>query len=106
MAYSVILTTAGDRDSAVMIARTLVGERLVACVNMILGVQSFYWWEGKVDEDREFLLLCKTRQELIPQVEAKLKEIHPYDVPEIIQLPIEWGSKEYLAWIAGETRAD
>lgn len=104
MSYRVVLTTVGSRDDAAELARVLVQERLAACVNILLGVDSVYWWEGQVQEDREFLLLIKTREELLDALEERLGVLHPYQVPEIIALPIEWGSKAYLDWVRSATR--
>ena len=81
------------------LADTLVREKLVACVNLIPAVQSLFWWQGRVDEANEWLIMAKTRAALFPAVENRLRALHPYDVPEIIALPIMAGSGDYLAWL-------
>jgi periplasmic divalent cation tolerance protein len=85
------------------IARRLVSERLAACVNILPGITSIYTWDGKMNEDQELLCLVKTRKDLFPPLEAAVKEIHPYDVPEIISVQVQQGSKPYLEWIDSST---
>jgi periplasmic divalent cation tolerance protein len=101
--YVVILVTAGSESEAETIARALVEERLAACVNMISPIRSLYRWEGKVTDDREWLLLIKTRAERFPAVEARVKTLHSYQVPEVIALPIVGGAERYLGWLHDET---
>jgi len=86
--------------TAERIAETVVGERLAACVNIVPGLTSIYRWEGQIQRDAELLLLIKTRQEVYPLLEARIRELHPYQIPEIIALPIQIGSAAYLDWIA------
>lgn len=102
--FRLVLTTVPDEKIGREIARTLVAERLAACVNLTSAAESFYWWEEKIVEDREFILLIKTKDSLVDRLEARLKELHPYQVPEIIALPIAAGSPEYLAWLEKETK--
>ncbi len=97
--------TAGSRDEAKKIGRALVEARLVACANIIDGMESVYWWEGKLTEDREAVLIVKTRAELVPAVTAKVKALHSYTVPCVVALPIQDGNPDYLAWVAAETAA-
>jgi len=97
--YIVILTTTPSRDVSLKIARELVRKRLVACVNIVPGIYSVYLWKGNVEEDREELLIMKTRKELINEVIKLIRELHPYEVPEIISLSISEGYEEYLRWI-------
>lgn len=98
----VVLVTASSAEEGAKIARALVDEHLIACANMVSGIRSFFFWEGKTRDETETLLICKTRQPLIEKVIKRVKELHSYSVPEIIALPIVAGSKEYLKWI-GET---
>ena len=99
------LSTCPDTESAVRIARTLVEERLAACVNRLPGVASTYRWQGKIHEDAEVLLLIKTTRARFDALRARLLELHPYEVPELIALDIADGSAAYLAWLsAGTTR--
>lgn len=102
----VVLITAPADGGEAALARTLVGERLVACVNLVPPVRSIYRWQGEVQEDAEALLLCKTTRDRFSALEARVRELHPYDVPEIIALPIELGAASYLAWLTGETHPD
>jgi periplasmic divalent cation tolerance protein len=96
--YCVVLTTAENDDDARELARELLEARLAACVQL-LPINSMYTWKGELTTDTETLLLVKTRRDLFDQLEKKLLQIHKYDTPEIIQLPIEAGSKGYLTWI-------
>ena len=98
--FLVVLVTAPDEAVATEIARALVGESLAACVNIVPGLRSIYRWQGKVEDEREVMLLIKTRREMFVRIEGRVKALHPYSVPEIIALPIRGGSAEYLAWIA------
>lgn len=99
-----VLTTAPDADVASRLARGLVDAKLAACVNLIAGVTSVYRWEGKVHEDPEVQLLIKTRDALLPAVEAWLDTHHPYDVPELVALSVAGGSNAYLSWLREQTQ--
>lgn len=99
----VVLVTAGSEEEARTLARTLVSERLVACANVLPGVRSIYHWEGKVADDAEHLLVLKTRRTLFGEVERRVRELHSYDVPEVIACEIVEGSPAYLAWLLAET---
>jgi Uncharacterized protein involved in tolerance to divalent cations len=81
------------------LAKLLVEKKLAACVNVVKGLRSFYWWKGKIEEDDEELLIIKTSREAYGELEKQIKENHPYTVPEIIALPIILGNPDYLAWI-------
>jgi periplasmic divalent cation tolerance protein len=80
-----------------------VAAHLVACVNIVPGLRSVYWWKGQVCRDDELLLVMKTRADLVPAVSEKIKALHPYEVPEFIALPLEGGSAAYLRWILDAT---
>jgi periplasmic divalent cation tolerance protein len=95
----IVLTTAGTRDEAAKIARELVDRRFAACVNVTGPIQSVYRWKGAVESAEEWLLLVKTTQEAVDQVHATIKDLHSYELPECLVLPIEGGSQEYLAWL-------
>ncbi len=99
----VILVTASSEEEARTLARELVGSKLVACAGLLPGVQSLFHWKGKVEEEKEVLLILKSRAELFDRVEQRVRELHSYEVPEIIALPILQGSAPYLAWINEET---
>lgn len=98
-----ILVTASSGEEAHRIADKLLAERKAACVNIVSGVSSFFWWEGKVDSARETLLVIKSRKPLLPDVIKLVKANHSYEVPEIIALPIVGGNPDYLEWIEKET---
>jgi periplasmic divalent cation tolerance protein len=99
----VILVTVGSEAEAEMIAKAVVEEQLAACVNILSPMRSVYRWEGKVTDDREWLLLIKTRAERFAAVETRVKALHSYQVPEVIALPIMAGTEEYLRWLREET---
>lgn len=104
MDLRVVYMTAGGLEEARRIARELVENRLAACVNIIDGMSSFYWWEGKIQDDRETVLIAKTRASLIPSLIEKVKSLHSYTVPCIVTLPILEGHEPFLKWVHEETR--
>lgn len=95
----VILSNTESAESAARMARELVQRKLAACVNVIPGVRSFYRWKGEITEDGEHLMVIKTRRSLFDSVRGCLREIHPYDLPEIIGLPLQEGDADYLDWV-------
>ncbi len=99
----VVLVTAPDRACAERMARVLVEEKLAACVNVVTGVRSFYRWEGVVQDAAEHLLVAKTRVERGPALAARVRELHPYDLPEVLELPAVGGSEAYLDWVRLES---
>lgn len=99
----VVLITVPTEEKAKEIARTLVEERLAACVNIVPGLTSIYRWEGKVVEDRELLLIVKTTTFRFPLLKERVQALHPYTVPEIIALPIAEGHRDYLNWLREST---
>jgi periplasmic divalent cation tolerance protein len=100
----VVLVTCGTEDEAVEIAHALVEERLAACVNMISPVRSIYRWEGKIWDEREWMLIIKTQKKRFEDLEKKVKSLHSYSVPEIIALPMVKGSASYLKWLKENTK--
>ncbi|HJP21202.1 MAG TPA: divalent-cation tolerance protein CutA [Alphaproteobacteria bacterium] len=98
--------TAGDAEEAARIGRALVEERLVACVNVLGQIRSFYRWQGEVQDDTEVALLAKTRSSLVAEVSERIKALHSYDVPCVVALPIVDGNGAFLDWIASETVSD
>lgn len=96
----VVLVTTGSLEDGQSIARTLVTERLAACANVVPGIRSFFFWEGRVQEEVEALLVIKTRRERYEALQRRILELHPYSVPEILALPVEAGSASYLGWLA------
>lgn len=102
--YLLISTTVPSEEVALQIAKKLVEERLAACVTFSSPCRSFYWWEGKITEDQEFMLFIKTKATLYPELERRLKELHPYSVPEILAFAVAKGSESYLNWLEKETK--
>ena len=101
---SIVLTTLGKDDDARTIARVLVEERLAACVNIVPGVTSVYAWKGKISEDGEQQLVIKTSTSKIAALEARLRELHPYQTPEFLVIHASGGSEPYLTWVAEAVR--
>jgi periplasmic divalent cation tolerance protein len=101
----VVYCTCPDQATAEHIAEVIVSEQLAACVNLIPRLTSIYRWQGEIQRDAEELLIIKTRSAVYPLLEARIGELHPYDTPEIIALPIQAGSAAYLDWIADSTGA-
>jgi periplasmic divalent cation tolerance protein len=102
--FILVLTALAEEKKAQEIAEKLVEERLAACVTVLSASHSFYWWKGKITKEQEYILYIKTKTSVYDKLEARLQELHPYDVPEIIALPVEKGSEKYLAWVGEETR--
>jgi periplasmic divalent cation tolerance protein len=96
----VVLMTAATHEEAAKIADHLVKSRLAACVQMLSGIESIYWWQETIERSSEILLLAKTTQDKFEELEAVVRSLHSYDTPEIIALPITAGSAPYLAWLA------
>lgn len=95
----VVLVTAGDAGEAARIGRALVEERLAACVNVVGPVRSIYRWQGAVEDASEHLLLVKASGAAFAALEARIRELHSYEVPEVLALPVRAGSAAYLAWL-------
>ncbi len=102
----IVLTTVGEQQRAEDFAAALVERRLAACVNIMGPIRSIYRWKGKVERENEFLLIIKTTSEQAARMETIFKELHPYELPERIELALEGGSEAYLAWIAGEVQGE
>ncbi|MBN1825872.1 MAG: divalent-cation tolerance protein CutA [Candidatus Eisenbacteria bacterium] len=98
--YAVLLVTAPADGAGETIARALVERRLAACVNRVPGIRSVYRWEGTIESGGEDLLIVKTAAPLLDRLEETIRELHPYEVPEMLVLPIDGGSAPYLDWIA------
>jgi periplasmic divalent cation tolerance protein len=101
-----VVTTVDNEQSAELLARGIVDARLAACVQIVGPIRSLYWWQGSVDDAREWQLVIKTTSECLSALESFIKEHHSYDTPEITATEITWGSREYLDWISAETRTD
>ncbi len=98
----IVLTTVGLKDAAEKLARQLVERRLAACVNVVGPIRSVYRWKNEVQNEQEYLLLIKTTSEHADQLPSVFKELHPYELPECVQLALDAGSEDYLAWLAAE----
>ena len=103
MSACFIYITASDSEEARRIGRALVEARLAACANVIDRVTSVYWWEGEVQEDGEAVLIAKTREDLVDDLTAKVKELHSYECPCVVALPVAGGNADFLDWIESET---
>jgi periplasmic divalent cation tolerance protein len=103
-AISVVLTTLPDVDEARRVVGILVGERLAACGSILPGVESVYWWEGQVTTGREALLVLKTTGSRYAELEARLRALHPYQIPEILRLGVDAGWPPYLDWVSDSVR--
>jgi periplasmic divalent cation tolerance protein len=104
MSALVVLSTAPKKAEADKIARTLLREHLVACVNLVPGVQSRYWWKGKIQSDAEVLLIMKTTKGRFAALKRRLHELHSYTVPEVLALPVAAGGEAYLRWLSDAMR--
>jgi periplasmic divalent cation tolerance protein len=100
---SVVLATVPDPEVGRKLARTLLGERLIACANLVPGVISLYRWQGEVQEEGECLVVMKTRTELVPRLVERIPALHPYDLPEVLALPVTEGLPPYCRWVLDET---
>ena len=98
----VVLVTAGSQEEADRIATALVTEMLAACVNMIPGVTSVYRWDGEIQRDQEWLLVVKSRHDVLDALVQRVRALHSYDLPEIIAMPVVGGSQDYLRWLDRE----
>jgi periplasmic divalent cation tolerance protein len=97
--YLLVMTTCPSREVAERLANQVLGQHLVACVNMLPAMQSWYFYEEELMQDQEILMLMKTREDCYPHLQALLLQLHPYEEPEIIALPIQTGSPTYFAWM-------
>lgn len=98
--YIQVFTTTGKKEDAERIAKVLVEKKLAACIQMLGPIVSTYWWKGNVETAEEWLCFIKSKRTLYDKLEKAIKEIHPYETPEIIAVPIVSGSKEYLGWLS------
>jgi periplasmic divalent cation tolerance protein len=99
--YGVVLVTAASQSEAETIAELLITSKLAACVNL-LPIRSIYSWKGELCRDEEWQLIIKTQLDQVASLEAKIREVHSYETPEVIAIPIVAGSREYLEWVKGE----
>ena len=102
--YYIAYCTVPTQDVADSLADTLLNSKRVACVNIVPGIKSKYWWDGKVQTNQELLLVMKTRKILVPELVETVKSNHPYSVPEVITVPITAGNPAYLEWLDQNTK--
>jgi periplasmic divalent cation tolerance protein len=100
----IVLCTVPDEGIAEKIAEALVSEKLAACVNIVPGITSVYRWKGAIEHDRELLLIIKSAQDAYPALENRVRALHPYELPEVIAVPIGNGLPEYLDWITNSLK--
>ena len=100
----IVLVTCGSEEEALKIANALVESRLAACVNLVAPIRSIYRWEGRMWDEKEWLLIIKTQKNRFEELEKKIKSLHSYSVPEIVSVPIVEGSSSYLNWISENTK--
>lgn len=103
MEGKILISTVPDPITAEKLSRTLVEERLAACVSVMGGVRSTYWWKGKIETAQEVQLILKTRASLVPALSARLKQLHPYEVPEIVEIKPDSIDPRYLSWLLEST---
>jgi periplasmic divalent cation tolerance protein len=99
MSYIIVFMTASTNEEAVKIVRALLEERLIACAHIMDPVSSFFWWQGKIEEEKEVLVIMKSHESLFKKLSQRVAELHSYEVPEILALPIIEGSPSYLDWM-------
>jgi len=99
-----VVTTTETKDEAEAIGRALVEKRLAACVQVVGPISSIYWWEGEVEAADEYLCLIKSSSAAYEELEAAIKQLHPYETPEILALPVAVGSADYLRWLQKEVK--
>ena len=104
MQYIIVLTTVGSRDDAERIVMSALKSRLAACAQIYGPISSMFWWQGQIEEDEEWACLFKTKESLYKDLEELIKREHPYEVPEIVAIPILMGFEPYLKWVDEETR--
>lgn len=104
MSVNLIYVTAGSVEEARTIGNKLVSDRLAACVNIIDNVSSMYWWEGEIQDDKEVILIAKTKESLVPELVEKVRSMHSYSCPCIVSLPILNGNRAFLDWVVEETK--
>ena len=103
--FVLVFVTCPDAETAMKIGEQVVGERLAACVSAVPGVKSVFWWRGELDKASEVLMLLKTRAALLERLVERVGELHPYEVPEVVAVPIVGGHEDYLSWVREETRS-
>lgn len=104
MSHIVVLMTTATREEAEKIARSLLNQKLIACANIVGSVSSLFWWKEQISQENEFLVLMKTSAELFKKLATTIKQMHSYEVPEIIAIPIAKGEQTYMKWLSSSLR--
>ncbi|MEW6265594.1 MAG: divalent-cation tolerance protein CutA [Thermodesulfobacteriota bacterium] len=104
MSVVMVYITASSPEEAEKVGRLLVEKRLAACVNIIAGMRSIYWWEGKLDQAEETVLIAKTKESLVDELVRSVKDVHDYTVPCVVALPVVAGNPDFISWIKQETK--
>jgi periplasmic divalent cation tolerance protein len=104
--YIQIFTTIENKEDAEKIAKSLIEKRLAGCIQIIGPISSIYWWKNKIETSQEWLCIIKSKKKLYEEIEKSIKEIHPYEIPEIIAMQIISGSKDYLKWLDNELKKE
>ncbi len=104
VSHIIVLMTTATREEAENIARNLLNQRLIACANIVGPVSSLFWWKEKISRENEFSVLMKTSADLFEKLATRIKQMHSYEVPEIIAVPITKGEQSYLEWLSGSLR--
>ncbi len=104
MKLNFVYITTKDKEEARKIGKALVEEKLAACVNIIDAMNSFYFWEGKLQDEQEAILIAKTKEKLVPELTQRVKSLHSYSCPCVVALPIMDGNQDFLAWVEAETK--
>ena len=102
--YIQIFTTIEKKEDAEKIAKSLIEKRLASCIQIVGPISSIYWWKNKIETSQEWLCIIKSKKNLYEEIEKSIKEVHPYEIPEIIAMPIISGSKDYLKWLDNELK--
>ncbi|MFC1974048.1 divalent-cation tolerance protein CutA [Chloroflexota bacterium] len=102
--YLQVMTTIDDREVAIKIVQTLVEARLAGCAQVVGPIQSTYWWKGDIESAEEWLCILKTSKSLYPELEAAIRQMHSYEVAEILASPVVAGNVDYLTWLSGELK--
>lgn len=102
----VVLVTAPNAETGEFLARELVEERVAACANVVPGLVSVFWWEGEIQRDDEVLVIFKTRADRLEALRERVTDLHPYEVPEVLALPVDFAHPPYARWIAEQSRPD
>ena len=106
MQPTLIYITVPNREEAILLSRELVGKKLAACANIIDHVTSLYWWDGEIDQNNELIIIVKTLSSYVDQIVTLVKQLHSYDCPAILAVPVTGGNNDYIEWISKHVTPD